>query len=62
MPRRSGLMTLTELTRANLDTVGALSNPADHLSGVEPGLGAVGAQGPRPQHPYGIPQPELVRF
>ena len=36
------LVALPELSGTHLDAVGVLTNPADHLSGCEPGFGAVG--------------------
>ena len=37
------LVALPELSVTHLDAVGVLTNPADNLSGFEPGFGAVGA-------------------
>ena len=48
-------MLLTELAEAHLDAVGALTNLADHLSGCEPGVGAVSAHWPGFSTHTGLP-------
>ena len=55
------LVALPELSVTHLDAVGVLTNPADHLAGCEPGLGAVGAQGAGSDHPHRVSHPELLR-
>ena len=55
------LVALPELSVTNLDALGVLTNPADHLSGCEPGFGAVGAQGAGSDHPHRVSHPELLR-
>ena len=48
------LMALPELSVTHLDAVGVLTNPADHLSGCEPGFGAVGAHRAGSDHPHRV--------
>ena len=55
------LVALPELSVTHLDAVGVLTNPADHLSGCEPGFGAVGAHRAGSDHPYRVSHPELLR-
>ena len=55
------LVALPELSVAYLDAVGVLTNPVDHLSGCEPGLGAVGTHGAGSDHPHRVSHPELSR-
>ena len=55
------LVALPELSVTHLDAVGVLTNPADHLSGCEPGLGAVGAHRAGSDHPHRVSHPELLR-
>ena len=50
-------MLLPELSRAHLDVVGVLTNPADQLSGCELGLGAQSAHRLGPQYPHWLPEP-----
>ena len=54
-------MALPELSVTHLDAVGVLTNPADHLAGCEPGLGAVGAHRAGSDHPHRVSHPELLR-
>ena len=54
-------MSLPELSRAHLDAVGVLTDPADHLSGCGPDFGAVSAHRPGSQYPHRVPHPELMR-
>ena len=55
------LVALPELSVTHLDAVGVVTNPANHLSGCEPGFGAVGAQRAGSDHPRGVSHPELLR-
>ena len=52
---------LPELSVTHLDAVGVLTDPADHLSGCEPGLGAPGAHGAGSDHPHWVSHPEPLR-
>ena len=54
-------MALPESSVTHLDAVGVLTDPADHLSGCEPGFGAVGAHGAGSDHPHRVSHPELLR-
>ena len=54
-------MALLELSVTHLDAVGVLANPADHLSGCEPGFGAVGAHRAGSDHPNQVSHPEVLR-
>ena len=53
------LMPLPELSGSHSDAVGVLTNPAHHLSGCEPGLGAVSAHRSGSQYPQRVTHPEL---
>ena len=55
------LVALLELSVTHFDAVGVLTNPADHLSGCEPGFGAVGAHRAGSDHPHWVSHPELLR-
>ena len=55
------LVALAELSVTQLDAVGVLTNPADHLSRYEPGFGAVGAHGAGSDHPHRVSHPEPLR-
>ena len=55
------LVALPELSVTHLDAVGVLTNPANHLSGCEPGFGAVGAHRAGSDHPHRVSHPELLR-
>ena len=55
------LVALSELSVTHLDAVGVLTNPADHLSGCEPGFAAMGAHGAGSDHPHRVSHPELLR-
>ena len=54
-------MSFPELSGAHIDAVGVLTNPADHVSACEQGLGAVSAQRPRSQYSHLVTHPELVQ-
>ena len=54
-------MSLLQLSGADLDALGVLTNPADVLSGFEPRLGAVSAHRPGSQYPHRVTHPELMR-
>ena len=54
-------MTLPELSVTHLDAVGVLTNPADHLSGCEPGFGAVGAHRAGSDQLNRVSHPEILR-
>ena len=54
-------MSLPQQSGAHLDAVGFLTNPADHLSVIEPRLGAVSAHRPGCQYPHRVTHPELMR-
>ena len=55
------LAALPELCVTHLDAVGILTNAADHLSGLEPGFGAVGAHRAGSDHPHRVSHPERLR-
>ena len=55
------VISLPELSGAHPDAVGVLTNPADHLSGCGPGLGAMSAHRPGSQNPHRVTHPELMR-
>ena len=55
------LVALPELSVTHFDAVGVLTNPADHLSGCEPGFGAVGAHAAGSDHPHRVSHPEILR-
>ena len=55
------LVALPKLSVTYLDAVGVLTNPAEHLSGCEPGFGAVGAHRAGSDHPHRVSHPELLR-
>ena len=55
------LVALPELSVTHLDALGVLTNPADLLSGCEPGFGAVGAHRAGSDHPHRVSHPELLR-
>ena len=52
---------LPKLSVTHLDAVGVLTNPADNLSGCEPGFGAVGAHGAGSDHPHWVSHLALLR-
>ena len=55
------LAALPELSVTHLDAVGVLTNPADHLSGCEPGFGAVAAHRAGSDDPHRVSDPEPLR-
>ena len=55
-------MSLPELSGADLDIAGVLTNPANHLSGCEAGLGAVSPLRLGSQYPQRVTRSGLLRY